>query len=148
MSAITVIVTDPPAGTVNIPVVLLKLTIVDETAAPSVNLLAPLNKYTFVKEASADTPILFNFNPVTVTVALSPFKKVNLAKGANACPSTTVPDAGLFEANITVRPEPVGTGVVGFVGVDGDPPNHAFNSALVKGPTWLAEYPNFATWNF
>ncbi len=40
----TVIVTEPPAGTINNPAELLKLTIVDETAAPSVNLSAPLNK--------------------------------------------------------------------------------------------------------
>src|SRR3990167_710844 len=98
-SANTQIVTDPIEGTVKIPVVLVKLTLVLETAAPSVNLSAPLNKYTFVKEASAETPILFSFKLVTFTSALSPLVKVNASNGAKACPSTTVPEAGLLEAN-------------------------------------------------
>jgi hypothetical protein len=118
---------------VNNPEELLKLTIVDETAAPSVNLQAPLNKYTFVKEASAEIPNLLSCNPVTVTVELSPLTKVNLAKGANACPSTTAPDAGLFEANITVNPAPVGTGPGGTG--DDDPVNVALIFARVMGPT-------------
>src|SRR3989344_1610909 len=53
-SAKTLIVLDPPAGTVKIPVESLKETTVEATEAESVNLIAPSNKYTFVKVASAE----------------------------------------------------------------------------------------------
>ena len=120
----------------NNPEELLKFIIVDETAAPSVSLVAPSNKYAATTEASADTPILFTLKPVIFTSALSPLVRVNLANGYNAWPSTIVPEAGLFDANCTVNPAPVGTTTGGCPGITTVPPdNVAFNACLVNGPT-------------
>src|SRR3989344_8728864 len=96
-----------------------------------------------VRDASADTPNLFNFMFVTVTALLVPLLKPNLAKGASPCPSTTVPAAAVSEANDTVNAPVVtgggGGGVPGVgvgVGVGaGAAPSIALSFARVEAPT-------------
>ena|SRR3989344_3860756 len=94
----------------------------------------------FVRDASADTPNLFNFRFVTVTALLVPLLKTNFANGASPCPSTTVPAAAVSEANDTMNIPVVtggGGGVPGVgVGVgEGAAPTIVFNFARVDAPT-------------
>ena len=140
-SEYTVIPFEPMESTINNPLGSLNVMIPDETLAESVNLFAPSNKYTLFNEASAETPIRFNFKPVTFTWALSPFIKVNFINGTKAALETTAFEAGESEANITESPAPVGTGVGVGVGVGvtvTDPDNHSLNFARDNGPTWFA----------
>src|SRR3989344_1127565 len=143
MSAPAITVLELFAATVKIPLDALKVMIPEATVAESVKRFSPSNRYTFVRDASADTPNLFNLRFVTFTTLLVPFEKTNFAKGANPCPSTTVDAAGVSEANETVNAPVVtgggGGGVPGVgvgVGVGaGAAPSIALSFARIEAPT-------------
>ena len=107
MSALTDIVIDDPAGTVNIPEAALKVIFPDETEAASVNLNEPLYRYTFFKFESADTPILCNVMFVTTAGAADLFANVYSARFAAAWPATRAEPIGDVADKETERSVPV-----------------------------------------
>ena len=83
ISALTIMVLDEPAGTVNNPAESVKVITLEEMETNSANLVLPSYKYTLLISESVEIPLLSNLMLVTFA-ALVPAVNTNLVNGANA----------------------------------------------------------------